>query len=172
MSEARPSAAAVSNGSAKPSMLALLAAFAAVYVLWGSTYLGIRFSMETLPPFFTQGIRFLLAGIVLFVWARLRGDAMPTRREWAGSTITGIALSMVHGGPVFSWLDRVHRVTGVVVTIAVGGHVLVAVGVLPGYRGVWRSMHLGGRMHEDTARRLWPAWTERRNRTPVERRRG
>lgn len=87
-------------------------------------------------------------------------------------TITGIALSMVHGGPVFSWLDRIHRVIGVIVTLEVAGHVLVAVGVLPGYRGVWRSMHLGGRMHEDAARRLWPAWTERRNDEPVEPRRG
>lgn len=83
-------------------------------------------------------------------------------------TITGIGLSLVHGGPAFAWLDRVHRVTGVVVTVAAAGHVLVAFGVLPGYRGVWRSMHLGGRVHEDTARRLWPAWAERRDREPVD----
>ena len=50
-----------------------LAAFAAVYVLWGSTYLGIRFSMETLPPFFTQGVRFFLAGVLLYAWARAPG---------------------------------------------------------------------------------------------------
>jgi formate dehydrogenase subunit gamma len=84
-------------------------------------------------------------------------------------TTTGIGLSLIHGGPAFAWLDRVHRVTGVVVTLAAAGHVLVAAGVLPGYRGVWRSMHLGGRVRADTARRLWPAWTERADRDPVER---
>jgi len=39
-------------------------------------------------------------------------------------------------------------------------YILIAAGVLPGDRGVWRSMHLGGRLHEETAHRLWPAWTE------------
>jgi hypothetical protein len=42
------------------------------------------------------------------------------------------------------------------------GHIVVAAGILPGYRGAWRSMHLGGRVSLDTARRLWPGWTERR----------
>ena len=96
MSEAR--AAVATNGSKKPSTLALVAAFASVYVLWGSTYLGIRFSMETLPPFFTQGIRFFLAGVVLFVWARARGEASPTRRQWGGATITGAALFVCGSG--------------------------------------------------------------------------
>jgi len=43
----------------------------------------------------------------------------------------------------------------------IAGHVLVAIGVLPGYRGVWRSMHLGGRVADETAHRVWPGWTER-----------
>jgi len=47
------------------------------------------------------------------------------------------------------------------VTPVILGHVLVAIGVLPGYRGVWRSMHLGGHLREETARRVWPGWTER-----------
>lgn len=76
-------------------------------------------------------------------------------------TATGIGLSLIRGGSSFAWMDRLHRWTGAVVTIAVVGHVLVAAGVLPGYRGVWRSMHLRGRVREDTARRLWPGWSER-----------
>ena len=48
-----------------------------------------------------------------------------------------------------------------IVTPLLAGHVLIALGVLPGYRGVWRSMHLGGRVPEATARRIWPGWTER-----------
>ena len=102
MSEAR---AVARNGVAKPSTLALVSAFAAVYVLWGSTYLGIRFSMETLPPFFTQGVRFGLAGVVLYAWARARGEATPTRREWGGATITG-ALLFVAGSGGLVWAEH------------------------------------------------------------------
>ncbi len=76
-------------------------------------------------------------------------------------TASGIALSTVHGGPTFVWLNRLHRWTAYVVTVVLVGHVVVALGVLPGYRGVWRAMHLDGRVPEETARRVWPAWTER-----------
>ena len=76
-------------------------------------------------------------------------------------TASGIALTLLHGGPVFAWLAKIHLWTALVVTPIVVGHVLVAIGVLPGYKGVWRSMHLGGRVSEETARRVWPGWTER-----------
>ncbi len=69
---------------------------------------------------------------------------------------TGIGLTTVHGGPTFVWLDHVHRLATYVLAVLVAGHVLVAIGVLPGYRGVWRTMHLGGRVPAATARRLWP----------------
>ena len=69
---------------------------------------------------------------------------------------TGIGLTTVHGGPTFVWLDHVHRLATYVLAVLVAGHVLVAIGVLPGYRGVWRAMHLGGRVPAATARRLWP----------------
>ena len=54
----------------RATRLQVVLAFAAVYVLWGSTYLGIRFSMETLPAFTTQGVRFFLSGVVMYAWAR------------------------------------------------------------------------------------------------------
>jgi hypothetical protein len=76
-------------------------------------------------------------------------------------TATGIGMTALHGGPVFALLSRIHRWTTFVVTPVLVGHVVVAIGVLPGYRGVWRAMHRGGRVPEETARRLWPAWTER-----------
>ncbi len=79
-------------------------------------------------------------------------------------TLTGIGLTALHGGPIFSWLARIHRWTFFVVTMAIVGHVVVAIGVLPGYRGAWRAMHLGGRMARGTARRLWPAWVDRLDR--------
>jgi formate dehydrogenase subunit gamma len=74
---------------------------------------------------------------------------------------TGVTMTMIHGGPVFVWMARIHKWTTIVVTPVILGHILIAIGVLPGYRGVWRSMHLGGRVPEATARRLWPGWTER-----------
>lgn len=76
-------------------------------------------------------------------------------------TATGLLMTILHGGPVFATLDRVHRIATYVVTPFILGHLLIAVGVLPGYRGVWRSMHWRGRVNEDTARRLWPGWAER-----------
>lgn len=76
-------------------------------------------------------------------------------------TASGIVLTLVHGGPVFAWVARVHRWTTFVVTPVIVGHVLVALGVLPGYSGVARSMHLDGRVREDVARKIWPGWTER-----------
>lgn len=92
-------------GTAKPPLAKVLAAFAAVYVVWGSTYLGIRFAIETLPPFLTQGVRFTLAGVVMYAWARWRGAPPPTRREWGGSAIAG-GLLFVGGTGAVVWAEH------------------------------------------------------------------
>jgi formate dehydrogenase subunit gamma len=73
---------------------------------------------------------------------------------------TGIGLGMVSGGPRYAALLQLHRAAAYVLTALVVVHVLLAVGVLPGYRRAWRAMHLGGRTPVDTARRLWPASVE------------
>ncbi|MGH3326349.1 MAG: cytochrome b/b6 domain-containing protein [Streptomycetales bacterium] len=73
--------------------------------------------------------------------------------------ISGAGLAFLHGGPTFAILARIHKVATYPVTLLIAGHLLVASGLLPGYRGVWRSMHLGGRLDVEVARRLWPAWT-------------
>ncbi len=73
---------------------------------------------------------------------------------------SGVGLVTLHGGPVFAVLARVHKWATYVCTVLIAGHVVVASGILPGYRGVWRSMHLGGRLDERVAGRLWPAWLE------------
>ena len=57
----------------RPSKLAILSAFAALYLIWGSTYLGIRFAIETIPPLLMAGTRFLLAGVILYAIARGKG---------------------------------------------------------------------------------------------------
>ncbi|MGH8529540.1 MAG: drug/metabolite exporter YedA [Nevskiales bacterium] len=69
-------------------MLALLA----VYLIWGSTYLGIRVAIETLPPFTMGGARFLLAGLVLMLYLRARGAAWPSARQWLASAAIGVLL--------------------------------------------------------------------------------
>jgi formate dehydrogenase subunit gamma len=75
--------------------------------------------------------------------------------------VTGIGLVVVKSGPVFALASAVHRLATIAFTIVIAGHVIVAAGVLPGYRGAWRAMHLGGRLRLETARRLWPGWTAR-----------
>ena len=76
-------------------------------------------------------------------------------------TVTGVAMTILHGGSTFAWIAKVHRFTAYAFTAVIAGHVLIAAGLLPGYRGVWRSMHLGGKVPLATARRVWPGWSER-----------
>ena len=71
--------------------------------------------------------------------------------------VSGIALETLSGGPTFATMVRVHRGATYVLTAMVAGHVLVALGLLPGYRGVWRAMHLGGKVPARTVRRIWPS---------------
>lgn len=73
---------------------------------------------------------------------------------------SGIALDLLSGGDTFALMVKVHRYATYVLTVTVMGHVLLALGLLPGYRGAWRSMHAGGRVPLTTARRLWPASAE------------
>ena len=84
----------------------LLAAFAAVYLVWGSTYLAIRFAVETLPPLLMAGARFVLAGAILLTWARLReGQGWPTRREWTTGLVSGTFLLLGGNGGVV-WAEQ------------------------------------------------------------------
>ncbi len=83
----------------------LISAFAAVYVIWGSTYLAIRFAVETLPPFLMAGIRFLLAGGVLYAWALLRGAAKPDAMHWRSASIIGTLLLLGGNGGVV-WAEQ------------------------------------------------------------------
>ncbi len=88
---------------AAPSRAKLLLAFAAVYFIWGSTYLFIRFAIETVPPFLVGGIRFILAGGVMYAWLRMRGAARPARAEWRSAFIIGpLLMTGGNGGIVWS----------------------------------------------------------------------
>ncbi len=83
----------------------LLVAFACVYLVWGSTYLAIRIAIETIPPFLMAGIRFTIAGIILALWSRLRGDRFPTRPEWKVSLVIGVLLMVLGNGGVV-WAEQ------------------------------------------------------------------
>lgn len=83
----------------------LAAAFGAVYVIWGSTYLAIRFAIESMPPFLMAGSRFLIAGVVLYGYTRARGAPAPHLRHWASATIAG-ALMMAMGNGLVTWSEQ------------------------------------------------------------------
>lgn len=78
----------------------VVAAFAAIYVIWGSTYLAIRFAIETIPPFLMGGARFLTAGAILYAFARARGAAPPSRIHWRSAIIIGGMLLLGGNGGV------------------------------------------------------------------------
>ncbi len=85
-----------------PPRSKLIAAFAAIYIIWGSTYLGIRFVVETMPPFLTSGGRFLIAGSILCLWSWFRDGERPTRLHWRNAAIVG-ALLLLGGNGGVSW---------------------------------------------------------------------
>jgi drug/metabolite transporter (DMT)-like permease len=85
----------------KQKLIVLIAAFAAVYVFWGSTYLAIKYTIETLPPFLMAGTRFAFAGSILFLIARLSKDSeRPKREHWKTSFIVGTFLLLGGNGAV------------------------------------------------------------------------
>ena len=75
----------------------------ALYVIWGSTYLVIRFALEGFPPFMMAGIRFVIAGGTLYLFLRARGTPNPTRAQWIGSVLVGcLLLAGGNGGVTFA----------------------------------------------------------------------
>jgi drug/metabolite transporter (DMT)-like permease len=84
----------------------LLTAFAAVYVIWGSTYLGIRIAIETLPPLLMAGARYIIAGAILLLWSRLRErDGGPSARDWLTGLVSG-ALLLLGGNGAVVWAEQ------------------------------------------------------------------
>jgi drug/metabolite transporter (DMT)-like permease len=89
-----------------PSRLALVSAFAIIYVVWGSTYLAILFAIDTLPPFLMASMRFLIAGAVLYAWSRTRGGAAaPNRTQWRATAFVGVLL-LLGGNGLVVWSEQ------------------------------------------------------------------
>ncbi len=81
------------------TLLIVLALFC-TYFIWGSTYLAIRFGIESFPPFMMAGIRFTLAGLILYLVMRAFGSPNPTKQQWLGATAIGILLPAFGNGTV------------------------------------------------------------------------
>jgi len=91
--------------SARPSRLALFLAFFAIYVVWGSTYLAIRYAVETIPPLVVAGVRHIVAGLTLLAWAYARGHR-PTLQQWRASLVLGtLYFAIGHGS--LHWAEAV-----------------------------------------------------------------
>jgi drug/metabolite transporter (DMT)-like permease len=142
-------------GSKNTRPFAIWAAMITVYIVWGSTYLAIRFAIETLPPFLMAGVRFLIAGVILYGWRRLSGDKPPTRVEWRSAAVVGTLL-LVGGNGGVVWAEQ--YVPSGIAALLVGSaplwmallgafwlrqgnaghslHPLAAAGILTGFAGI------------------------------------
>ena len=89
-----------------PTRTALVTAFATIYLVWGSTYLGIRVAVETLPPFAMAAGRFLLAGGALAAWIAATRGLRPTARQWRDNAIVG-AFLLLGGNGLVAWAEQV-----------------------------------------------------------------
>jgi drug/metabolite transporter (DMT)-like permease len=132
--EESPTAPAAARTLDDPRLLIPLALFA-LYVIWGSTYLGIRYALESYPPFLLAGVRFLGAGIALFAFLRWRGDALPTPRQWRNAAVTGVLL-LGFGNGLVCFAEE--TVSSGIAAVAVASMPLFAA-VFSGMYGAWPS---------------------------------
>ena len=93
------------SNSQTPSLLRVALAMAAVYVIWGSTYLAIAVAIETLPPFWMAGIRFVISGALLCGWTLWRGAPRPTLVHWRSAALVGALLLCIGNGGVV-WAEQ------------------------------------------------------------------
>src|SRR5271169_2268118 len=93
------------EATTRPPAWKTLLAFAIIYFVWGSTFLAIRVGVREVPPFLLAGMRFLAAGIILYTWMRLKGDASPTSREWRSATLLAVLIFVFDYGLLF-WAER------------------------------------------------------------------
>ena len=116
-------------------------ALIAVYICWGSTYLAIRFAVETMPPFLMAATRFLTAGAILFIWRRASGDQRPTKLEWRSAAIVGAFLLLLSNGAVV-WAEQrvLSSITALVVSTSPLWMVLIDAVRPGGRRPSWKTV--------------------------------
>ncbi len=91
--------------SEQPSSTKLFLAFAAIYLIWGSTYLAIRYAVESIPPLFMMAARHLVAGTALYAWIRGRGTPAPRLRHWKNAAIAGLIFFLGSHGSL-AWAEQ------------------------------------------------------------------
>ncbi len=94
-----------STAQKTPSKTAVIAAFAAIYIIWGSTYLGILYAIKTIPPFFMAGTRFLIAGILLLGWCFIKGEKLPDTNSILKIAFSGLLMLFIGNGAV-TWVEQ------------------------------------------------------------------
>src|SRR5215469_4375939 len=90
---------------ARPAAWKTLLAFAIIYFIWGSTFLAIRVGVGEVPPFLFAAMRFVVAGLALYSWMRLRRTPSPSRREWLSASLLGLLIFVGDYGLLF-WAER------------------------------------------------------------------
>ncbi|MCZ2096779.1 MAG: EamA family transporter [Anaerolineae bacterium] len=103
--------------SNRPSRWLLVAAFAAIYLIWGSSYIAIHFAIQTIPPFLMTGFRFASAGVLLIGWAMLRGTPLPTRANWRAAAVVGGIMFLLNNSTIV-WAEG-HGVPSGIVAVLV-----------------------------------------------------
>jgi drug/metabolite transporter (DMT)-like permease len=101
------------------SALLVILAFAGIYIIWGSTFLAISYGLKGFPPFLLSGFRFLIAGLLLFVWRKIKSDASGTATDWKKNAITGI-LILTGGTGLVAWGEQYVTSTEAAIAIATG----------------------------------------------------
>lgn len=141
--------------------LLIVIALLCTYFIWGSTYLAIRFGIESFPPFLMAGVRFTLAGVILYTVMRFMGSENPTLSEWKGASIVGLLLPALGNGTVCYVQQTVSSsVAALAIATApiwmaifssVWGHHITRqewVGIFLGVLGIG-LLNLGGSLHGD-----------------------
>lgn len=88
-----------------PSKVIRVFAYGAIYFLWGASFLAIRVIVAVVPPLLAAGVRFFIAGLILFLWAALRGRSLPNRLEWRSAVLLGVGMFACNYGPLF-WAEQ------------------------------------------------------------------
>jgi len=127
--------------ASQPRAWKILLAFAIIYFVWGSTFLAIRIGVREVPPFLLAGMRFLVAGLVLYVWTRMRGTPSPTAREWGSASMLAILIFVFDYGFLF-WAEK--RVpSGIAAVMMAMIPVFMALGEIAFLRTQRLTMRLG-----------------------------
>lgn len=152
--------ALISLGLRRQTLLVIIALFC-TYFIWGSTYLAIRFGIESFPPFLMAGLRFSIAGFILYIVMRYIGSPNPTRRQWLSASVVGILLPAFGNGTVCYVQQTVSSSVAALsiatapiwmaIFSAIWGHKITAkewLGIAVGFAGIV-LLNVGGSLHGD-----------------------